>query len=501
MKDKEVAMQHPSAEAPWLNSLSSYAALCPPRLKKHSYAVNMLFENSSSASACQLPERFLQALWNEQYFTAPLRTSAGETVQVESPGTWNLEPGPDFKNAVLAVGGVRLCGDVEIHRDARDWEMHGHGLDPRYERVILHAVWNDPLTPCPPALPCLVMKHAVGGHWQQLSQQLGADNYPYARQVGPGLCAVNWSALSNDQLRNVLQIAGLARFYEKAAGLQAQVIAKGFDQTAYEAVFRALGYKVHQDNMHKLAGAVPLELLRRFPDAADRAAILFGVSGLLPDPTRRRCGEAQRQRVAQMWDRWWAAGQAQLDLVWSRSGMRPYNSPERRLAAGCALLEKWQLRPGRAVVDCAVQAQTAKELLHALTDLLKCRSSWEEMKTLEGKLKRPAALLGPRRAADILVNVLLPLLCAYSTQRRDAGMEQRVRDAYLSAAPLQSNRAIEEAHRLLVPPSRARAVVRTACEQQGMLGLYRDFCQSLYGNCRNCPLAAANAFEKLLPGQ
>ena len=61
-------------------------------------------------------------------------------MRVLYPGRASSAAGPDFRNALVEVEGVGLVqGDVEIHVRQRDWQGHGHGRDPRYNGVILHA--------------------------------------------------------------------------------------------------------------------------------------------------------------------------------------------------------------------------------------------------------------------------------------------------------------------------------------------------------------------------
>ncbi len=53
-------------------------------------------------------------------------------------------PGPDVREAVaLLPSGVPAAGDVEVHRVATDFALHGHGSDPRYASLLLHLVWRD----------------------------------------------------------------------------------------------------------------------------------------------------------------------------------------------------------------------------------------------------------------------------------------------------------------------------------------------------------------------
>ncbi len=66
-------------------------------------------------------------------------------------------PGPDVREATFVRGGVPVCGDVEVHLLASDFERHGHLRDPAYANVVLHVVWCDDRAPAqvgtPQALP------------------------------------------------------------------------------------------------------------------------------------------------------------------------------------------------------------------------------------------------------------------------------------------------------------------------------------------------------------
>ena len=89
-------------------------------------------------------ERHLQCIWADARLRPPLATTGGEPIEVLSPGVWNGGPGPDFRGAILRIGGRRAAGDVEIHVRPSDWAAHGHDGDPRYANVVLHVAWFPP---------------------------------------------------------------------------------------------------------------------------------------------------------------------------------------------------------------------------------------------------------------------------------------------------------------------------------------------------------------------
>lgn len=91
-------------------------------------------------------ERLLQFIWQFQYFQKrSLLTTAGESLQIDKPGTWNHHQGPDFSEAAIRIGNTRWVGNVEIHIRSSDWRKHKHTTDGNYGNIILHVVWDDDL--------------------------------------------------------------------------------------------------------------------------------------------------------------------------------------------------------------------------------------------------------------------------------------------------------------------------------------------------------------------
>ncbi|MSQ33603.1 MAG: DUF2851 family protein [Dehalococcoidia bacterium] len=91
-------------------------------------------------------EDLVVRVWDRQHLLghARLQTETGRQVQVVYPGWRSREAGPDFREALIALDGDLEQGDVEVHLRARDWDSHGHGVDPRYRGVILHVcLWAD----------------------------------------------------------------------------------------------------------------------------------------------------------------------------------------------------------------------------------------------------------------------------------------------------------------------------------------------------------------------
>src|SRR5688572_22923191 len=91
-----------------------------------------------------MTERLLQFIWQYQYFnSSALTTTAGEQLQIISPGNFNRNQGPDFSEAKIIIDDTTWVGTVELHLKTWDWIRHRHDKDPNYRNVILHVVWEN----------------------------------------------------------------------------------------------------------------------------------------------------------------------------------------------------------------------------------------------------------------------------------------------------------------------------------------------------------------------
>ncbi len=118
-----------------------------------------------------MTEKLLQYIWQFQYYNkGELSATAGEPLQILSPGQLNTNQGPDFSDAKIRIGTTTWAGAVELHINTSDWKKHGHQDDANYKNVVLHVVWEDDETGH--ALPVLELKNRVPGMLLQRYEEL-----------------------------------------------------------------------------------------------------------------------------------------------------------------------------------------------------------------------------------------------------------------------------------------------------------------------------------------
>ncbi len=411
---------------------------------------------------------------------------AGVPLRVRYPGWRNRGAGPDFRDAVLDEGNATLRGDVEVHRDARDWERHGHGGDARYANVVLHVVGDTPEEGAPGPARVVLFASLTGGD--------------PPREASPFACRAGEGAIDPAEVARRLVSMGLARHRAASARIGARragsITPRGvpgvpdatrageadLDQISFEEIASALGYAGNEGPMRRCARALPLAAIRAMPatsgpsdpddgavDPAVRA--LLDVAGLgAPDggTIQRRSSPATGNRLA---------GGA---IRWALAGARPGNHPRRRLAQLVAIARSWP-QGGMVAAVQAIMNETGGSPRRAGPRL---RALVATGARLVG-----AARGGPApstsRAGDIVVNVLLPLARAVARRAGDDVGVARADAALVAHPPLATNAVIARvAERLGYAP---RDVARTAAAQQGLIAIWDGPCRPL--QCAGCPLA------------
>ena len=374
-------------------------------------------------------------------------------MRVLYPGRASSAAGPDFRDALLEVEGVGLVqGDVEIHVRQRDWKGHGHGRDPRYNGVILHAALE-----LDASSTKLQSGHSVPV--VSLAPLLSSDTEPEDPQAG--LPSVNlWTVLGRrgfpqpetaQEMGELLDRAGDDRFYSKSARFESLLEEQDQEQTLYEGILEGLGYHQNRQPFLKLAWRAPYAALARAarnlePERRAQAIQdwLTHLSGLAP---HQNAPLAPLVRAG--------LGPAMAAREWHCFRIRPSNHPLRRIA-GAARLMDWFLEPGLvAGLSLAAQAGKPGELTSALF--------------VSGGLGNATACIGMARARDLAVNVVLPFLHGLHRAR---GEDQHYLELYRRFGKLQDNDLTREMAGQLVGPAWA-GLVNTARRQQGLLHLQR----------------------------
>src|SRR6266404_8615206 len=227
----------------------------------------------------------LQARWFAGEFGKNFVSATGEKIDIVQFGTWNREAGPDFCDAAVRVNGSEpLRGCIEIDLIDRNWDLHGHAINPAFEETVLHVFVDKSdrqfftRTKSNRNVPQVRIDPAI------LPETFCA-NIPLAR---PGRCQAPLGSLPEERVRSVLNAAAQFRIQKKAVRIRAKIDNHGRDEALFQEIAGALGYKENKLPFMLIAQRLSLKSL--LGKMADAEAILFGLAGFLESPDLAKIG-------------------------------------------------------------------------------------------------------------------------------------------------------------------------------------------------------------------
>ena len=394
----------------------------------------------------------------------------------------------------MAINQWLIMGDIEIHVKSSDWRAHRHHLNPRYNQVILH----------------VVMKHdrktAITLENGRSIPTLALDKYTegpvplvYPRIASNMPCSCYRTGLASDLIGKFLDSAGRNRFFSKAARFEASIAQVGAGQSLYQGIMGALGYYKNRLPFQELARRLPLRLLEsiardKISDGeclARQQALILGTAGLLPSQHYN----GHQDRLDDEWigtlEKLWASLhsiEAMPPNSWHLFRIRPSNFPIRRLIAMSYLLLRYR-RKGvlEEMVNIIKETPLNKghrrleAALVVITD-----GYWASHFDFgsNSRIESPA-LLGRGRAADIVVNVLLPFVFVWGKLNSQPELSRKAFALYHNYPRLSVNTI--ERH-MIKQIGLDSSLVNSAQRQQGLIHIYNTLCTQ--GKCDCCLLGS-----------
>ncbi len=443
----------------------------------------------------KIKEKQIVNLWKEQVSRQQTFTDAeGKNLEVVYPGRLNDGRGADFRDAMIKSSGCEKKGCIEIHTYNGCWEAHGHHRDPVYNQVVLHVAWkqdNDRKTILQnqQEVPTVILEKTLA-HLK--GKTAGFFNLP---------CKGAKHNTDPEFLLNFLEKTGSLRFKERALRYKNEWSSIKREQSFYQGFLEALGYSKNKEPFLELAGRVPLDVVTSIiqnqvseQEGLDNLqAFLLGQAGFLPSQRpgfKRNVLDDYVQRLEKLW-RSYGISDSMSYRQWELFKVRPGNHPVRRIIALSILLFRYH-KTGlfESLLDILrgrVIALVPARLEAALA--VKVSGYWAQNFDFSQPLTvLSPILLGRQRAADIVINVLLPFVAACSREYRLGQIARQLYDIY----PRLEVNSIER-HMLQQLGCNGKWI-KTARRQQGLLYIYKTLCTQ--GKCRECRLG----FQEYLNG-
>jgi hypothetical protein len=370
-------------------------------------------------------------------------TTRGERVRILHFGGWNREAGPDFQGARLEFEkrGVET-GDIEVDWDARDWENHGHAVNPAFANTRLHFFIQ-------------------GGTPAAFARSPDNREIPQARLLienpRPAADRAPLETVGLDNARRMIDHAAEFRLRSKRSSHLAARALHGEEAALFFSIASGLGYKNN---------AIPFLLAAQrtgFRPACgpEGEALLFGMAGFLEPRSFDDADTVTKTYLKPLWDEWWKVRDAfsrnvLSRSIWRLSGIRPSNHPHRRLGALAQVARDFGKLRQR------VRGEGSGGFREFFTTLR--HPYWSGHWNLSADaLDNPPALVGSDRATDLLINAYFP------------GLEFEAAKAGLQALRGPQAAGVLRRASVWLTGKVEPAVLRTAWDQQGLLQLHRDF--------------------------
>ncbi|MBV9120142.1 MAG: DUF2851 family protein, partial [Chloroflexi bacterium] len=345
---------------------------------------------SRAAIADPHNEAWLAAIWQEQAFDRHLlRSTSGVAFQVVYQGRCTGGPGPDFRDAILALpDGTLLRGDVEIHLEARGWEQHGHHKDPAYDGVLLHVVLEGG-GGTRNSRGELVLTLALAGRLgtQRVRRSVVDAVEPPQLSYVLAPCRRALPRLGPTGAAALLQQQARQRFNSKQAVFEGDLSTADAEQVLYSGLLEALGYHRNRAPFRQLAELATLAAVRRL-GSHELELLLLHLAGL------RDSAQAEILK-----DRCGISGSPLAGESWTVVGVRPENLPMVRIAEMAKILAR--LAPLGLIDELLGELAAVQEVDRRV--VRRMDSSWRS------QLRE----LGPQRVRSVAINVLLPFAAAF----------------------------------------------------------------------------------------
>ncbi len=450
-------------------------------------------------------ESLLAQIWGRQLIEKEaLLTVEGEEVRVLYSGRQNFDSGPDFCDALIAIGGrVPLRGDVELHVLSHEWRSHGHHRDPGYNGVILHVVmWNDRDETSPlnsgKRIPILALYSYLVGSLDEIQRAVQKPSL----SCEPCHGAVERYGV--EALAKLLDKAGEERFYFKVEQFRKRLDADEANQVLYEGVMRALGYAKNKEPFEELARRLPLCDLWEFIHSNDRQtlqALMLGMAGLLPGQRYKKDGrgkfssqyEPEVGRLERIWESFGIEREVS-GLNWRFFRVRPENFPTRRIAGASYLLSRYGGEGGLGDILNLKNQASLKEVQRDLERglVVMVDGYWANHFDFGLESRWNPGLIGLSRAREIIVNILLPFSFAWAGKVTQTWIEERAMGLYRRYPRLGENWITRYMEKQIFG-EHPNKLIGSACREQGLIHLYKSFCAE--HRCPECPLARGSTSD------
>ncbi len=415
-----------------------------------------------------MKEDLLQYIWQFQYFNnSQLFTSSGEAIQIISTGTHNTNQGTDFINAKIKIGKTIWAGNVELHINSSDWDMHHHSGDPNYNNVILHVVWNDNA----------IVKDGGGNNLHTLElksrvPKLLLERYKMLMESSQFIpCESQLQQVNELILANWKQRLVAERLIRKSAKILAilKETNSHWEETFWWLIAANFGLKVNSDLFQQVAKMLPVSILAKHKNRIQQVeALLFGTAGLLEKEFQEKYPQ-MLQKEFSFYQKKYKLKTINGELSFLR--MRPANFPAIRLAQLAMLIHGSEHLFSK--IKNSSSLKDVKQMLEvSANDYWHYHYIFDEISDYKVKT------LGKQMIDNIVINTIIPVLFTYGLHHNEPVYKDRA-IKWLEEISPEKNSITSGFEKLNFPN-------KSAFDSQSFIQLKNEYCNKKL--CLHCAI-------------
>ncbi|MFH0734464.1 MAG: DUF2851 family protein [bacterium] len=481
----------------------------------------------------KVTEEILYEQWINHKNLKTLKTAGGEDIEILDIGMFNNdEAGPDFRNTRIRIGNFVFIGDVEIDINYADWVNHGHNINNKYNKVILHvSLFNKQnhqyvYTRDGRKVPTIILVNFLEqGIVDLFCSTYEKDNgffHNYLR------CHDSIKFISDAEKVEALSKLGIERLNKKCEkivlrlkeltylnSLKCNEPAVAYqmspenvlqdinysdlrkkeiwEQVFYELIFEALGYSKNKIPMNELAKAADLNFLKKI-NSDDiiqcYEAVLFNIGNLFNENLKSDSSNLSEyiKGLMKCWvkSKSFYDGKILEDIEWHFFKLRPQNFPTIRIAGGARFLDSLiNKNLVEVILKKIKEIHNIEVLINSIRNLfvIKAEGYWREHYVFEKPIKSEIKyFVGAQRADEIIINVIFPFFTVYFDVFGLPYYSKKILQMYNIFKQKSDNKIISDVAKSLEMEQYLEKTILT----QGMIEIFRSYCSK--NRCAECKI-------------
>ena len=416
-----------------------------------------------------MKENLLHFIWKLRLFASKnLQTTNGETIEIISVGTENLNSGPDFLNAKIKINKQLWAGNVEIHINSFDWYNHNHETDENYDAVILHVVWEhnvEIFRKSNEVIATLELKNYIEKDLLNKHQQLFSKSKKWIN------CENDISSIDSFVLKHWFERLYFERLEDKSLQIQQilDITNNNWEATLFILLAKNFGLKVNGEAFLSLANSFDFSVVRKQQSKqTSLEALFFGQAALLSKNVESEYFKELKKEYEFLTLKFKLTPISNGQVQFFR--LRPNNFPTIRLSQLAKLYHIYQNLFSKVIEINTIAGYY--DLFTISTSLF-----WETHYTFEKESKKSVKKLTKPFVDLLLINTIIPLKFMYlkSLGKSDFSLELSI----IEQIKPERNTIISRFNEYKIKSN-------NAFDTQALLQLKNKYCNSQ--NCLQCEI-------------